>query len=404
MGSQTLSLTEQIEDALQLITSEFLRQCTYGAQTKALSASEFAACGQFLGQDAEAIEQHGLHGIAAALRVLGPCPSEECRSTVHRIASYCEANFGIHPNLAKRSHLDEREDSENVIKLGELLYGLSFVSTAQADSDRLVKHVSTRLIQSLVGGNGWGYFVGDAEPQLLPTAYAVRGLAANGYDVAAPLKFLLDRLTCKDDPAETEAADLTTRVACTYCLTFSRIPTSETTSLRKKFLSAWRSLEPLLDEDIEQNLEYWRGKRTLYVRIPWQLYLLALASEYSLWRFGGFRAQNRLRSVIEALRNGTFKYPYSGKYLSSRTHSIAYDALNVVSARIHHSSWLFFVYLTDRVRVFVGSRFVRSIATVLSLVIIGWSIVAWARTGKVSDLAPELLASFTALMLAWARR
>jgi hypothetical protein len=402
MGSEKLSLSEQIDEALQAITTAFLRQCTYGAQTKVLAASEFAACGQFLGQDAEAIEQHGLHGISAALRVLGPCQSEECRSVVHRIVSYCEANFGIHPSLPKRSHLDEREDSENVIKLGELLYGLSFVSTAQAERDRLVKHVSAKLTQALVGGNGWGYFLGDAETQLLPTAYAVRGLDATGYDIAAPLSFLLGKLTSKEAP--TEAADLTTNVACTYCLTFSRIPSSQTAALRRKFLSAWRPLESLLDADIEQNLEYWRGKRTLYVRIPWQLYLLALASEYSVWRFGGFRSQNRLRNIIQALQGGVFKYPYSGKYLSSRTHSIAYDALSVVRTRIRRSGWLLVVNLIDRVRVLAGSRSVRLLSTLLALIIIGWSVVTWWKTGKLSDLAPELLASFVALILAWARR
>jgi hypothetical protein len=402
--AEKLSLVERIDEALQRVTEGFLRQCTHGAQTKSL-ASEFAACGQFIGGDAEAIEQHGLHGISAALRVLGPCQSEACRQVVYRIVSYCEANFGIHPTLPKLLHLDESSDTKNVIKLGELLYGLSFVTTAQAERDRLVKHVSATLTESLVGGNGWGYFLGDAEPQLLPTAYAARGLAENGYDTTAPRKFLLDTLTVKDDSASAEAADLTTAVACSYCLTFSRILGSQkSSSLRDRFCSAWRPLEPLLGEDIEQNLEYWHGKNTYYVRIPWQLYLLALASEYSLWRFGGFRAQRRLRTVISALRSGSFKYPYSGKNLSSRTHAIAYDALEAIRVRIRRLVWLRVVYVTDRSRVFVGSRFVRVIATGLALLFISYSVKGWLHTGRVSDVAPELVASFIALILAWAKR
>src|SRR5438128_570593 len=99
----------------------FLHQCAYGAQTKRLR-NEYAACGQFIGGNAEAIEQHGLHGISAALRVLGPCPSDECRSIVRRLVSYCEAAFKVDDNLHLASDMDLRgDDKQNVIKIGELL-------------------------------------------------------------------------------------------------------------------------------------------------------------------------------------------------------------------------------------------------------------------------------------------
>src|SRR5690242_1783092 len=70
------NLIERINVAQQRVTTMFVRQCGYGEQTKRLP-NGLAACGQFVG--AEAIPQRGLHGISAALRVLGPCPSEECR-------------------------------------------------------------------------------------------------------------------------------------------------------------------------------------------------------------------------------------------------------------------------------------------------------------------------------------
>jgi len=406
VNEENPNLIDQIDRALQRVTDTFLRQCTYGAQTTSLAA-EFAACGQFIGDDAEMIEQHGLHGISAALRVLGPCQSEDCRSLIYRIVSYCEANFGVHPTLPKASRLDDSSDTENVIKLGELLYALSFVTTAQAERDRLVKHVSKKLMDSLTGGNGWGYFLGDIEPQLLPTAYAARGLAEHGYDITAPAKFILDGLAAKENSSNSEAADLTTAVACTYCLTFCRSMSSQSAALRMAFLAAWRSLEPLLAEDIEQNLEYWRGKSgkgTYYVRVPWQLYLLALASEHSLWRFGGFRAQRRFRSVITALRSGSFRYPYSGKYVSSRTYAIAYDTLTAIRSRIRRLARLHVINAIDRVRVFIGSRFVRVVATVLVVVISLSSFRQWLHNGKFSDLAPELIASLIALIFAWARR
>lgn len=403
MGEEHSTLAQQIELALQKVTDAFLQQCKHGAQTTSLS-QDFAACGQFIGEDAKEIEQHGLHGISAALRVLGPCQSEDCRLIVRRIVSYCEANFGVHPTLPKVSHLDQRSDTSNVIKLGELLYGLSFVATAQAQRDTLVNCVAAKLKGSLIDGNAWGYFLGDTDPELLPTAFAARGLAAHGFDIAAPGKFLLDGLTKKGISSGVEAVDLTTAVACTFCMIFSRDRNLQNAPLRSKFNSAWRSLEPLLAEDIEQNVEYWHEKDTHYVRIPWQLYLLALASEYSLWRFGGFRAQRRLRAVMTALQSGSFKYPYSGKYVSSRTHAVAYDALATIRSRTRGTGMLRLINSIDRIRVFAGSRIMRAVLTGLVLVIILCSVVQWFHTGKLADVAPELLASFLALVLGWARK
>jgi hypothetical protein len=404
MSNKQPNLIEQIASAQRRTTELFLRQCTYGEQTKILSA-EFAACGQFIGEDAENIGQHGLHGISAAVRVLGPCQSQECRTVVHKIVTYCEASFGVHPTLPKLPHLDERHDTQNVIKLGELLYALSFVTTAQAERDRLVNHVSKLLQGSLIGGQGWGYFLGDTEPQLLPTAYSARGLAENGYDIVAPRRFLQESLAQRESSTQNDAADLTTTVACAYCMTFYRGSNPRDSALRGTFISAWKSLEPLLAEDIEQNLEYWRGTETHYVRVPWQLYLLALASEYSPWRFATFRSQRRLKAVIRAIQSNSFKYPYSGSRLSSRTNSVAFDALSEIRTRIRHLIFLDIAFAIDYVRVSAGSRFVRYVVVVLALVLIFYSAHQWWRNARtISDLAPHFISGLIMLMLAWARR
>jgi hypothetical protein len=401
VDNKKLNLIGQIDKALEHVTEVFLHQCTYGAQTKSLPP-ELAACGQFIGGDAEAIKQSGLHGISAALRVLGPCQSEECGQIVQRLVSFCEACFGINPEVPTRSDLDDRGDKENIIKLGELLYGLSFVATAQAECDRLVKHVAAKLVKSLVDNKGWGYFTDDTDPQLLPTAYAVRGLAQNGYDISAPRKFLLEGLTVR---GRASAADLTTVVACAYCLTFCRNSDTQDMTLRSAFRMAWRSLEPLLAEGIEQNLEYWRGKDTHYIRIPWQLYLLALASEYSLWRFAAFRAQRRIHAVINAVRSDSFKYPYSGRYLSSRTNSVAYDVLSAIRDRVRHFVLLRLAYVIDYARVSAGSRFARVVVGLLAAGLIFYSIQQWwMHVGTVGDLAPHFVYGFIMLLLAWARR
>ena len=169
-------------------------------------------------------------------------------------------------------------------------------------------------------------------------------------------------------------------------------------------MSAWRSLEPLLVEDIEQNLEYWHSENTHYVRIPWQLYLLALASEYSPWRFATFRAQRRLHSIITAIRSDSFRYQYSGTYLSSRTNGIAYDALTAIKDRVRHFAILPLAYMVDQFRVFAGSRAVRYVIAAFSLLIIAYSIMQWWTTGHVAELAPHFIVGFILFILAWSRR
>lgn len=402
MTSNSPNLIEQIGDALQRTEDLFQQQCIYGEQTKALPDG-FASCGQFIGDDASKIGQRGIHGIAAALRVLGPSTTAKSIAIVAKLVAYCKASFGDDPSSLPGQRLDA-DDMDNVIKLGELLYGLSFLSAAHADR-HLVHNIADRLQKSLVDGKGWGYFVGDKEPELLPTAYAIRGLESGGFDQTAPRKFVIDTLARRVRSSEDSAADVTTAVACAYCLTFSEAGKQDTV-LKATFDFAWRCLEPLLAEDIEQNLEYSGCSKTYYVRVPWQLYLMALAAEYSSYRFATFRCQSKLRGVINAVHSASFKYPYSGSHLSSRTNAIAYDVLGAIRDRARWLVLLHIAYAADCFRVFVGSRRVRVGAFLLALGIIFYSSWQWYATGSASasDLAPSILASLMAAVLAWGRR
>jgi hypothetical protein len=396
------NLIAQIDRATRRIADVFAQQCEHGAQTRTLPA-DMAACGQFIGDDALRIEQHGLHGIAAALRVLGAQSTDESRQLVGRLVAYTEACFGIPPTVKPPS--DRRlSDTDNVIKIGELLYGLSFVSAAHADRNRLTRHLAEQLQRSLIDGRGWGYFIGDADVQLLPTAYALRGLAQHNYDVSSPKKFVLDSLQERQRTSGSTPADLTTTVACAYCLTFSSAAHLNEDIISRTFHSAWRALEPLFDEDVEQNLEYWRGRETHYVRVPWQLYLLALASEHSFLRFASFRAQRRLHAILNALQEARFRYPHSGRYMSSRTHAIAFDVLKAIRERAKRMTMLRLAYGVDRIRVLAGAKAVRYVAAAVALGLMVYSTYQWMQTGRVSELAPNFLASLLALILASARR
>ena len=295
-------------------------------------------------------------------------------------------------------------DTDNVIKLGELLYGLSFVSAVHVEGNRLARHIADQLQRSLIEGRAWGHFIGDAEVQLLPTAYALRGLARHNYNVTAPRKYILDHLAKKHHTLDASPADLTTAIACAYCLTFSNDASSHEETVSRIFQSAWRALEPLLDEDVEQNLEYWREKETHYVRVPWQLYLLALASEHRFWRFTSFRAQRRLRAILLALQQTRFRYPYSGRYMSSRTHAIAFDVLDAIRQRTRKLTMLPIAYGLDRIRTVVGARWVRWAAVALAIGLMAYSTLQWQKTGNLAELAPDFIASVVVLLLAWARR
>ena len=399
---KTPNIVGDIDRSVQGIVEIFTQQCKHGAQTESLPP-EMATCGQFIGDEARNIAQHGLHGIAAALRVLGTQSSEECRLLVTRLVTYCEVLFEIHPSLTLTPE-QRVGDTDNVIKLGELLYGLSFVSAVHAEQNKLARHIADKLQRSLIDGRAWGYFIGDAKAQLLPTAYALRGLSRHNCDITAPRKYILDHLDKSRHTHDASPADMTTAVACAYCLTFSGDATPHEETVSQIFQSAWRALEPLLDEDVEQNLEYWHGKDTHCVRVPWQLYLLALASEHSLWRFASFRAQRRLGAILLALQQAGFRYPYSGRYMSSRTYAIAFDVLDAIRKRTRKLTRLQVAYGLDRIRTFVGAGWVRGAAAVVAIGLIAYSTFQWQKTGNLAELAPDFIANVVVLLLASARR
>ena len=76
--------------------------------------------------------------------------------------------------------------------------------------------------------------------------------------------------------------------------------------------------------------EYVAGGRTFYVRVPWQLYLLAalVARHGSMWQFGSSRSQSFLDKLLSKIEGDGLRYEPSGRYLSSRTNGIAYDVLS----------------------------------------------------------------------------
>ena len=402
MNGTNLELRTRIGRSLRKVETLFLRQCEHGAQTSVLEPNH-AACGQFIGQGADGNAQRGLHGIAAALRVLSSCPSDAAQRMVQRLVSYCAACFDQGANGQATTGVLSGNALSNIIKLGELLYALSFVTGIEAE--RLTQHVIARLESAQLRHQGWGHFLDSTKCELLPSAYAIRGLAAHGRKVTEPTEWILTSLKKRRGARRQSHADVTTAVACAYCLTFPRHASGDETLVAETFADAWTVLEQTFTEDLEQNLEYSHKGENHYVRVPMQLYLLALACDYGQWKFASLRAVRRLDAVVAAVEESSFKYPYSGEFLSSRTNAIAYEVLGIIEEKLRTLRFVQLASRADSFRVTLGSWRFRMAAATAAVVVVGAAIWRWSgENPTIGQLAPGLINAALVAILAMARK
>jgi hypothetical protein len=405
----------QIEEARRHIADRFLNQCIYGEQTRTLPL-DVKACGQFL--HAKGSPHRGIYGTAAAIRVLAEDERPEVRRLLPELIKYAQNRRSIEESLLpvkdkRRSRLNEQilRDDGNVIKVSELLFALASVQGAIHSTQNLAKELADRLMTSKIDPRGWGYFLDqrDGDPQLLPTAHAVRALAKHGYDVSREAQFLENALTPPALGAQPARADISVRVFCLFVLCFlSKTQTSaREEELRQKFRPIWRALESLLNDDIEQNIEYARKGVHFYVRVPWQLYLLALACRLAPLRsFASHAAQSRLESIVKAVAGAEgFLYPHSGEWVSSRTNAILYDVLEIIGDQQPRSSALLLPALAvDRARKALNSTIVIVMCYATAAILMGLSIYQFKKqAGGLKELAPNFL-SWIVLLLLTARK
>src|SRR5262249_7848554 len=162
-------------------------QCEYGRQSSDLSDYGAAACGQFLEDPTN--DQRGLHGTAAALRVVASSSHSTAQQLTRRLVAYLAEREKYEAAITTPASREHRmtavtRDNLNVIKQSELLFALSFVSSFVPGSASVVTKTIRTLQDSTVDGRGWGYWTDEVSggPQPLPTAYAVRALAAHRTD------------------------------------------------------------------------------------------------------------------------------------------------------------------------------------------------------------------------------
>ena len=271
---------KKIEEAVSL-------QALHGGQSRELP-NGYLALGQFL-QEPSSL-QRGIHGTAAGLTVLARSVGDSSMQISIGLVNYLNnralAEAGEDDKeTAKRLGRVEL-DKSNVIKVSETLYALSLMKQPSTACDELKRDLLAVLDNSCtaapLGGSGWPYFSDEPSsgPQALPTAYALRGLAAHGRDIAGPARFLTVVLD-NDSPRQT---DISVQVASLFMLTQSGH--NQKRSLERSTLRLWNRLSPLLAQDLESNIEYARQDHYFYVRVPWQLYLIATLTKTHRHLFG----------------------------------------------------------------------------------------------------------------------
>jgi hypothetical protein len=397
-----------LETARRQIAERFVDQCSRGPQVKTLSA-DIKACGQYLGE--ATWPQRGVHGTAGVIRVLAEDGQPEARNLLPQLVRYLEhrkANEEQVPSFDRAWLANQlTRDNANVIKISETLFGLDFVPTAVYPTEAFRNELASRLMTGAVNSRGWGYFLDRrGEPQLLPTAHAVRALARHGYPVDHPVDFMLKALKSPNGATKgISRADISVQVFCLFVLCFTKTerPLVAREQLKDLFVPLWHRLESLLSDDIEQNIEYSRNGDSYYVRVPWQLYLIALSCCLAPMRaFASQAVQGRLRFIVKVVgsRDG-FVYPHSGGQASSRTNAILYDVFSETLHQLKSASPLLRVaHWADKVRKALNSRIAALVGYVLAVSLMVVSTVAWyLRRGTLEDLAPNFVAWFVLLLL-----
>ncbi len=391
----------QIAASHAKISGEFIK-AVQGPATKIVSTKDpqAAAVGQHL---QAATDQRGLHGTAAAIEVLAQTPGTEAQDLTRRLVHYVDKLSIIEQDLdhPEISHQDIQTSEHNVIKMSEVLYALAAVPTSLAPRETLARRIADTLQRHRRADGGWPYFMApDAKvSDVVPTAYATRALAIHGYDVSLSVDFLLNQLR----KADTDETDIFVQVLTIYVLCYLPERYRHDKELKRPFQDAWLRLSPLLNQDLEANIEYLTSKIN-YVRIPWQLYLLGAAAHLSPYRrFASAKAQRRLRSILDSVQAaGGLLYPHSGRDLSTRTNAILFDVLNQIDneLKIRHLPLRPFIWV-EALKSFVGSRPFQYCIRVIVLALIVYAVVRWSMssTKNVSDLAPELLSSALLILL-----
>jgi hypothetical protein len=398
----------KIDPALQEIEKLFTEHCENGAQSRDLKNTG-AACGQFVGPAAKERPQRGLHGTAAALRVLAQAGSVSASKLVPQLVWYIQNRPALHDE-GKEPRQNDRtfeDDQQNVIKLSEVLYGLSYVKVGQGLTDNLVREIAEKLLGARKEKKGWTYFLSSAEPvDILPTAFAVLALSQHGYEeeIRQQIEFLKSNVFGGGGDRMANVSEASVRIFCLFALAFrnDELSPDECKQLKRALTELWDTHKSLLDLDLEQGIEYANGAINYYIRIPWQLYLLALAARLNPTYISSLAAQRKLNQILDAVKETGFRYPYSGTPLSSRTNAILFDVLHKIKRYNKRNIFHTFYYVYDSIRTFFSRRIFSWLTLGLFVSAFAFFVYAWVtKSGKPEDLGPDLVGATIGFMIAF---
>jgi hypothetical protein len=399
----------KIDPALQKIENLLVEQCAHGVQSRDL-LNPGAACGQFVGPTAKEKPQRGLHGTAAALRVLSQVNSPAGTELVQKLVWYVQNRERLYAEHKEPRQPDRtfEDDQQNVIKLSEVLYALSFVKASQSDKDALVHDLVTKLRNAQIEKKGWAYFLtGDQTIDPLPTAFAVLALCQHGYEseIGGQIEFLKEKALATGRDETRNINEASVRIFCIFALAFRKeeIAAPELKELRRAFIDIWEAHKAVLGLDIEQGIEYSKEANNYYLRIPWQLYLLALAARLDPKRISCLAAQRKLNHVLDAVQGNGFYYPYSGGPLSSRTNGILFDILQKIKRFNKRNLFHEIYYAYDAVRTFLGHRAFSVLTLIAGALVFVYCINAWRlKSGRAEDVGPDLSGAMIVMLITFA--
>jgi hypothetical protein len=380
------------------IKTSIENQVKEGAQSKNLS--DALACGQFI--KVLHLKQRGIHGTSAAIRVLASY-NGAFNIEIGKLIKYVQERRELEKGMYPEKNIER--DEINVIKIGELLYSLSFVKQGCIDTSSLVKELGTKLLSNKKNDESWGYFTDSKDQsELLPTAFAYLGLRSNNFSNLHKIEeFLKSSIINAIKSNNIDNPSLfASLIAALYILSIYDIDVNQKHWIKE----LWKSSFCTMYFNVEQNIEYPYDYEHSYVRIPWQLYFLALAAKYSPRYFTKRLCRQRIHDIDLMVKNKGFKYIQSGDELSTRTNSILFDVIEFIDKNSKKNFYYYFFSIFNEINWFINLKWLRRTLLLIILLGIGFSIFKWIKSPNTffEDLAPEFIGYFIAILIMFSKR
>ncbi|MBS1660211.1 MAG: hypothetical protein JST68_04080 [Bacteroidetes bacterium] len=335
---------KKIDTILDFIAEAIYKQVESGIQTSDIPPHfEACSCGQLI---VPRSRQRGIHGTSAAIKVLGASENGRYSNVITGLLNYLVCRKEIDRHDSELSHTNNfQNDDKNIIKIAEQLHSLYFVDGLVADTSKLMDRLQVSLLDCYRVRNydGWAFFMDDGQKErdFLPTCFAVMAISINGgcnkienaiEILAKELLRYYDEKNTLPDPASFSIIVFMLYVVSLKVKAKAREKHISENQLKRILNKLWHSEFCVLDSHIEQDVEYWNEHdESFNVRIPWQLYLIALSAHLDGKKFSDPRIQKLLEGIYCSVKEKQqFKYGYSGKYMSTRTLSILYESLTIV--------------------------------------------------------------------------